>query len=1279
MGFQAFERQNIAVGVSQDVAVDIVLQPGSQTQTVTITEELPLVNTTSAVFGGTLNNQTINDLPMSGRNYINLLSLRPGVVMELGNNATGGGATSTNGLREESSNSYAVEGLSGMDPYTGQSVTNLIGVNGDAAALLPLDAIQEFNQQFNSKAEYGAKAGSNVTIGLKSGTNAVHGTAYSFFRSTRTDAKNYYNPYDTVNGVKTPINIGASLYQPGGTIGGPIKKDKMFYFLGFEFEHADMGNPTSIEAFFTDPSMLNCTGVNASYGCTPKQGLFPNILGGGSTPDASNDATLACLALRNAGTQPSTQSLFMLGMDQFCQLPGGTSARGVTYAAGQVNPDFFVNHGANDHGAQGPNNPDINTMFPNNTTSVYALGGIAKYDWTLNDKHSLNAFYYQGQGRRFDSLGSQPSGRYAADFQQYSRMVAGTWTWLANSTIANSFRVGYASMNEPNFAVDEEEGFTAAQLGLNTGVTRAGQLGVGQAITPTGFYSIGSRETDLQGSGSSVELNDAVSYLHGNHSFKFGGSMIADRQDDSIAAFGKGQFVFGTDITNGLVSFLVGTQAIPNASGSTATLNSGGGAANTTIAVNSGAKNVGLQNAQLLYGNPFVHAHRFNFAGFVQDDWRVTKRFSVNLGLRYDYSTPLTSTGGVMGSFDPTKPGGLVQEGINTKTLYKSPGKNFGPRAGFAWDMFGNGKTVLRLGAGIVYELITLRTYLEVGNNQGLAGVPTGFITGCSGTVSAAIPAGALNNCNGTLTTPGGTRSVGQVQWSVNSNNVLGNILWDRPNPSAQTIFPDPNNVLLNCNPLIQTKDTAASSPRAGSQCLIPAIDPNLTNPYVETWNLGIQHQITNGILLDLSYVGNHGVNLLDKRNLNQAPEFIGWNSAGGAVLKQACLTQMISSACKNPDPAINAAPTAANPTAANLRPYGVQFPWISDVTQVINGDTSNYNALQTSVTLRNFHGLSSVTGYTWSHALSIADANNGSPGTDAYNLSVDYGAASSDLRHRFSIAPTYSFPSMKGFHGLLEGWKLNGTFAYQTGRPLSFTSTGSTADFAGMNGSTTTAYRWDLTGNSGDFTTNYAANVGVVRNPKLAQYYPGCATTNATDPTCANLIYTSPANLQAAQHPAGNAPVNGKDINARTGQVFTAADMAVNNPTCVKDAASLATLRAFGCWVQGGSVLTPPALGTFGNSSKNQFHGLPFWQADASVVKRQKMTERFSGEFRFEVFNFFNHPNFAQPSGTIGTSCTATSCAFQTITRTPDVAATNPIIGAGGPRRMQFGVKIIF
>jgi hypothetical protein len=1268
-GFQAFERTNIALGVGQDLFIDVVLQPGAQTQTITITEELPLVNTTSATLGGTLNNQTINDLPISGRNYVNLLELRPGTVLDLGNNSNGGGSASTNGLRAESSNSYAIEGLSGIDPYTGQSVTNLIGVNGDAATLLPLDAIQEFNQQFNSKAEYGSKAGSNVAVGLKSGTNALHGTAYGFFRDTATDALNYFNPYDTVGGVKTPIDIGGAQRQWGATAGGPIKKDKLFFFAGYEQMHLNVGSPRSIDAFFTDPAMLsNYPACIATNNCAIKQGLFPIQ---GKNPDASNHVILACQAMKNAGNNLSAQSLAMLGMNANCDLPGGTSVSSGAYAAGTVNPDFFVSHGANDHGAQGPSNGTITTFFPNNNTTVLALGSVAKLDYTVNEKNSINGFYYQGYGERFDGLGAQPSDRYRTQFLQYAKMVAGTWTWLPNSVVANSFRIGFASLNEPDYGLDDLQGFTAGQLGMNTGVTRPTALGVSQSFSLSGFYAIGSRQSDLQGPGRSYEISDALSYLLGKHSFKFGGSMIRDGQDIAISAMDKGTWSWGqggsnTAAASGLVALLGGQALVPASVGGVALAGSG---------------STGLQSANLLFGDPFAHATRTNFAMFVQDDYRIRPRLTLNLGLRYDFSTPLRSHNGVLGNFDPNLPGGIAQEGINTDHIFNSNTKNFAPRVGFAWDVFGNGKTVIRGGGSLVYDLITLRTYLEVGNDQGLAGVPSGFVTGCTTTVGA-IGAN-LNNCiGGQLTTPGGSRKVGSVAWSDGNANILGNVLWEsspitvstvatgRANAS-QTIFPDPSNVLLNCNPLIQTRDTPTSTPRNGSTCGIPAIARDIEAPYVETWTLGIQHAIINNVLLDVAYVGNHGVNLLDKRNLNQAPTFSGWTSPGGQVLLQNCITNAINNAstCRKADSLVSST------TNGTLKPYFAHFPWMGDITQVVNGDTSNYDGLQATLTVRNYHGLSMVSGYTWAHALSVADNNNGGFGTDAYIQSLDYGAAGSDLRHRFSLAPTYQIPGHAGMHGLLEGWKLNGSFRFQTGRPLSYTMTGSgNADFQGTNRLTA---RWDLTGDASDFSIDPAPTNGV-RNPNLAQYYPGCGTSKVTDAPCANLVYTSAANKTAAA-------VNkfASDFNARTGALFTAADMAVNNPACVAAAGpsanKQAVLRAYGCWVEGNSVLTPPALGTFGNSTKNQFRGLDFWQVDTSIAKRQKITERFSAEFRAEFYNLLNHPNFAQPSGAIGTSCTFAGCAFQTITATPDVSATNPIIGTGGPRRMQFGVKILF
>ena len=179
-GFKTVERQNILLEVAQDVRIDFSLPAGDATQTITVTEEVPLLNTTSATLGGTLSNETINDLPLNGRNYENLLQLRPGVVRYPGG---GFSTTSTNGLRAED-NAYFIEGLFNSEPYSGQGIINGASIAGDSATILPIDAIQEFNLMENPPAEYGWKPGAIVNVGIKSGTNDIHGTAYAFGRDT---------------------------------------------------------------------------------------------------------------------------------------------------------------------------------------------------------------------------------------------------------------------------------------------------------------------------------------------------------------------------------------------------------------------------------------------------------------------------------------------------------------------------------------------------------------------------------------------------------------------------------------------------------------------------------------------------------------------------------------------------------------------------------------------------------------------------------------------------------------------------------------------------------------------------------------------------------------------------------------------------------------------------------------------------------------------------------------------------------------------------------------
>src|ERR1700686_154916 len=232
-GFKTVQRPSVQIEVATDVRADFTLQTGQVTETVTITEEIPLVNTTSATLGGTLSNKEINDLPLNGRNYENLLQLRPGVVRYPGG---GFSTTSTNGLRAED-NAYFVEGLFNSEPYSGQAIINGAGIAGDSATILPIDAIQEFNVQENPPAEFGWKPGAVVNVGLKSGTNGLHGTAFAFGRDGDVfDARNFFNcasnpcAFSQSPSPKNP----RTLEQFGGSVGGPIIKDKAFFFGSYE-------------------------------------------------------------------------------------------------------------------------------------------------------------------------------------------------------------------------------------------------------------------------------------------------------------------------------------------------------------------------------------------------------------------------------------------------------------------------------------------------------------------------------------------------------------------------------------------------------------------------------------------------------------------------------------------------------------------------------------------------------------------------------------------------------------------------------------------------------------------------------------------------------------------------------------------------------------------------------------------------------------------------------------------------------------------------------------
>ena len=484
-GFKSVERLNIQIEVATDVRADFTLQTGQISEVVTITEEVPLVNTTSATLGGTLSNKEINDLPLNGRNYENLLQLRPGVMRYPGG---GFSTTSTDGLRAED-NAYFVEGLFNSEPFSGQGIINGAGIAGDSATILPIDAIQEFNVQENPPAEYGWKPGAVINVGLKSGTNSIHGTGFAFGRDGAMDARNFFNQSPAPKTSRT-------LEQFGGSLGGAIIKDKAFFFGAYEGQRYDVGNSFTVStpsmAALPTPATPNCTSVSG---------------------DCANSIPNAIADLVANGVPISAASQQISG----CSVSGST----VTCNGG----GFPVNNTQSISVVQG---------FPNSVGVDNALG---KVDYNFNQRNSVNGMYFYGNNsgtvEDFPELQSQ----WRSQIHTRAQVVGGSWISTLSTRWVNEARVGYNRLYQPTFPGDI--GIPASGYGLNTGVSGPftgglPRIGFAGAFVP-GLG--GFKWPKFQGPDTITQFIDHVSYAAGKHSLKFGGEV--HRNGVSGGAFGN--------------------------------------------------------------------------------------------------------------------------------------------------------------------------------------------------------------------------------------------------------------------------------------------------------------------------------------------------------------------------------------------------------------------------------------------------------------------------------------------------------------------------------------------------------------------------------------------------------------------------------------------------------------------------------------------------------------------------------------------------------------------
>jgi hypothetical protein len=731
-GFAPVERSGIELQVAEDLTVNFSVKPGTASQTVVVSGGAPLINTTSATLGGTLSNNTINSLPLNGRNFLNLLTLRPGVISQPGV-APGAFFNSENGLRFNYMG-YLLDSIMEYEPFQGESLVNQVNFAGDAGTLLPIDAIQQFNVVQNPPAQYGWFPGAVVNVALKSGTNQFHGTAYAFGRKDSWDARNFYN---TVPDPKTPV----SFEQYGGSLGGPILKNRLFFFTSYEGQRYTVGNTFQAQV----PVTVSLPGGGGA-GCA--------VLTSGDCTQSIPDATADLQAK-------------------------GYSVNGVTQAVLGLYP---ANTGSS---------VNIPVSLPNSVTSN---NGVAKLDFQLTPHQQISYDYFYGLQRGTAMTINVLQPQFLTLMGQRVQTNGLHWTWNPNPSWVNDFRVGYDRFQQ-GLPATEPADFTksAASYGVPTGVTNP-LLGGLPDFVVSGFSMLGGDFVlpKLLGPDNMYEFDDTLSYLRGNHFFSFGVQEQHWIVNAGRYAHGRGRIRFNhcADGSTPLECYLVGEP----------------------------------YRGDLLQGNPVRRVNQWASSFFFQDSWHAKPTLTVDLGMRYNYLTPVKEAHGLLANFDPSL--GLIQQGVNgIGSVYNADPNDWSPRFGFAWNPH-SGNTVIRGGASLMYARLSLFPLLgDVGLNNalttGLAAIPTtGLISG--GTINTAVSVYPGSQLNYNTTGP---------------------------------IFPT---LSLACPP----NEVAA--------CSILGIDRNFKNPSVVGWSLGIQHAFGHSLSLDANYVGNHGRNLTSVLDINQ-------------------------------------------------------------------------------------------------------------------------------------------------------------------------------------------------------------------------------------------------------------------------------------------------------------------------------------------------------------------------------------------------------------------------
>jgi hypothetical protein len=682
-GFQPAESKDLKLQVDERRELDFTLAPGTVSTSVEVSATQVAVETANPTLGQVITSQQVSQLPLNGRDFVQLATLTPGTTAETNPNSFFTSAASS----EVAARGPFSLSVGGSRPNSTDWLIDGVDNNeltaGGIAILSSIDSIQEFKVlTYNYSAEYGERAGPTVLLTTKSGTNDFHGSLYEFFRNTSLDAKSFFAP------TREKFNLN----QFGGSVGGPIRKGKTFFFIDGEQKFQRRG--IAFTGLVPSDAMRNGDFSADPFG-NPVSGLViinPNVVGTSANPNVFPNMYFQCDASGNPlpakadGSQPQGTACNKIPSNMFNSI-------------GQAMMNLYPQPNASG-----------NSSFNFADTPVRKLDETKfdiRVDHNFSASDSLFARFSYDQASSFvpggaPGFASQNAFGTNQGILNHARNVAIGQTHVISPVTVNQFYFGYNRIFNyitsygTGSCKSAELGIPGANLGClpaNGGTTcspGAYSCGLVMTLLVGGYWSVGDRGyTPFQGGTNIFTVNDTLDMVRGKHDVKIGFGFRANQMNVGTEAFQDGFWIPGGATGGNFTGFASNNLTIP-----------GNPQADFLLGI------TGLAEHDQTYNGPVTGRRWKVYRPFIQDDWRVTKDLTLNLGLAWDVSNPISEAVGRMANFNPYTGQLLVagQAGVSQSAGVQKSWTAFEPRLGLAYKLFGSDKMVLRAGYAIYHD-----------------------------------------------------------------------------------------------------------------------------------------------------------------------------------------------------------------------------------------------------------------------------------------------------------------------------------------------------------------------------------------------------------------------------------------------------------------------------------------------------------------------------------------------------------------------------------------------